>query len=257
MPTFIRLHLEGLQQSWGEYTSNTERPTQRYPTRSGIGGLLCASLGLLRGDARIPEVHSGIRVHSRILREGLTAQDYANHTNFTEEDPHQKARAKKSWRDRRLEIFEIESAKAEAGKQIWRDFLEDWAFEVLVEISPKFPLPLQELEGALREPKFPQFLGRKSCSPLYPVYSETLSLGSPMEGFRLPREGEFPGSSKERYSDGGTIHIDAPNLANLNIPESWAILPVGVRDVVRSPQGRIFHERRGWLLQPPQEKSCS
>ena len=263
--TYLRLHLEGVQQSWGEYTSNTERPTLRFPTRSGVVGLLSASLGLLRGDPRIPQLHSSIRVHSRVLREGLVTQDYGNHTNYFPEDGWDSAKkggrgGQASLRDRRLNVFEL-GKQENPGKQIWRDFLEDWAFEVLLEVLPGCPFSLEELQAALREPKFFQYLGRKSCFPLYPVYTGQVEAASPPQGFRMPSSAEVllenPEDLDARYSEGGSIHLDCPTLSEKDVPEGFGVLPVTVRDAVRGQHGRIFHERRGWVLTSTYEPEAS
>ena len=258
--TYLRLHLEGVQQSWGEYTSNTERSTLRFPTRSGVVGLLSASLGLLRGDPRIPQLHSSIRVHSRVLREGSVTQDYGNHTNYSPEDGWDSAKkggrgGQASIRDRRLNVFSLGEREV-AGKQIWRDFLEDWAFEVLLEVLPGCPFTLDELAGALREPRFFQYLGRKACFPLYPVYTGQVEAASPLEGFRLPFPEEvLLEDPSERYAAGGSAHLDCATLSEDAVPAGFGVLPVTVRDAVRGEHGRIFHERRGWVLAPNAEVS--
>lgn len=253
MTTYLRLHLEGVQQSWGEYTSNEKRPTLRFPTRSGVVGLLSASLGLLRGDPRIPQLHGSVRVHSRVLREGLVTQDYGNHTNYFVEDGWDSAKkggrgGQASLRDRRLNVFNL-GMREKAGKQIWRDFLEDWAFEVLLEVLPGCPFSQEELEAALREPKFFQYLGRKSCFPLYPVYTGQVEATSPLKGFRMPAlEEVLLENLDDRYSEGGSVHLDHTSLGESDVPEGSSVLPVTVRDAVRGQHGRIFHERRGWVL---------
>jgi CRISPR system Cascade subunit CasD len=253
--TYLRLHLEGVQQSWGEYTSNTERPTLRFPTRSGVGGLLSASLGLFRGDSRIPQLHSSIRVHSRVLREGSVTQDYGNHTNYSPEDGWEAARKggggrQASIRDRRLNVFALPDRKLKC-EQIRRDFLEDWAFEVLLEVLPGCPFSREELEGALREPRFFQYLGRKACFPLYPIFTGQVEAASPLEGFRLPTPDEvLLEDPSERYAAGGSVHLDCVTLSEEDVPEGFGVLPVNVRDAVHGVHGRIFHERRGWNLVP-------
>ena len=50
MRDHLILKLEGVLQSWGEHTFEGLRPSEQFPTRSGIIGLLAACIGIDRRD---------------------------------------------------------------------------------------------------------------------------------------------------------------------------------------------------------------
>ena len=50
MPSYLILRLDGPMQAWGTHTFEDYRPSNLFPTRSGLLGLLGACLGLDRSD---------------------------------------------------------------------------------------------------------------------------------------------------------------------------------------------------------------
>ncbi len=50
MRSYLILRLAGPMQAWGQPTFEGTRPTGRFPTRSGLLGLLGACLGIQRDD---------------------------------------------------------------------------------------------------------------------------------------------------------------------------------------------------------------
>ena len=50
MPSYLILRLDGPMQAWGTHTFEDFRPSNLFPTRSGLLGLLGACLGIDRRD---------------------------------------------------------------------------------------------------------------------------------------------------------------------------------------------------------------
>ena len=50
MSRYLILRLDGPMQAWGSHTFEDFRPSNLFPTRSGLLGLLGACLGIDRGD---------------------------------------------------------------------------------------------------------------------------------------------------------------------------------------------------------------
>lgn len=122
-------------QSWGTQSEYIVRDTGREPSKSGVIGLLCAAMGIPRSDnetlAQLGELRMGVRVD----REGKILHDY--HT-----------------------IFELEVVSH-------RYYLSDAMFLVGLEGDMEW---LQQLQAALKHPRWHLFLGRKSCVPSRPPY---------------------------------------------------------------------------------------
>ena len=72
-PAGILLHLSGPLQSWGTHSAFNEHDTARFPTRSGIIGLLASSLGRRRGDPVDDLAH--LSLTTRTDRPGVLLRD--------------------------------------------------------------------------------------------------------------------------------------------------------------------------------------
>lgn len=75
MPRFLILRLDGPMQAWGTHTLEDFRPSNVYPTRSGLLGLLAACLGIERSDhigqaALAASVEFSVRVDTAVERPG-------------------------------------------------------------------------------------------------------------------------------------------------------------------------------------------
>jgi CRISPR system Cascade subunit CasD len=145
----LLLRLGGPMQSWGVQSRFTVRDTGLEPSKSGVIGLLCAALGRARheGVADLAALKMGVRVD----QEGTMARDY--HT------------AGKGG---------ILKASGQVEKKNLvvsnRYYLADARYLVGLE-GDNLGL-LAKLHGALRDPHWPLYLGRKAFVPGEPVWLE-------------------------------------------------------------------------------------
>ncbi len=138
----LLLRCVGPMQSWGTRSRFGERDTEREPSKSGIVGLLAAALGRDRHEEMedLNVLRMGVRVdrEGRVLRDFHTAQDVCR------------------------------AGGGQAPTVISnRYYLMDAAF--LVGLEGDYEL-LKKLYAALKAPKWPLFLGRKSCPPALPIW---------------------------------------------------------------------------------------
>ncbi len=157
----LALYFDGPLQSWG-YQSRFERRTSLpYPTRSGVIGLLCAAIGIDRGDSEgLQRLDKSIGMVIFVFGVSSTITDY--HTVG-------------GGYDRRFQSQSIvRSADGKIGKtvQTYREYLQDSRFAVLVRADEGL---LEELCAALVDPKWGIWLGRKSCIPACPVAQGVMS----------------------------------------------------------------------------------
>lgn len=136
----LLLRLVGPLQAWGTDGRFSVRGTDRQPSKSGIVGLLAAAQGRRRTDPI--EDLAGLRIAVRTDQPGRIARDF--HTART--------------RDGRTSLPLSQ-----------RYYLEDAVFVVGVEGEADLVASLAE---AIQAPRFPVFLGRKSCSPSAPLLIE-------------------------------------------------------------------------------------
>ncbi len=144
----ILLRLEGPLQSWGEHSKWDDRDTARFPTKSGIIGLIACCAGYARGDERIEELHRSLQISVRGDNMGKLDVDF--HT--VKSDRMMKA-------DGSIKNHTIISH---------RQYLENASF--LAAISSDNNELLDRIADVLQNPVWTPYLGRKSCVPTVPVF---------------------------------------------------------------------------------------
>jgi CRISPR system Cascade subunit CasD len=149
--TGLLLRLAGPLQSWGERSVFDTRDTAAIPTRSGLIGLISASLGYPRG-ASLDRLRP-LRFTIRIDRPGVRIVDYQTVGGGL--PPHQK-----------IPTADGKGRPADKGTiQTWREYLSDAVFVVAVQGPATV---LDEVAHALRHPHWQPYLGRRNCPPTHP-----------------------------------------------------------------------------------------
>lgn len=155
MARYLILKLEGVLQSWGGHTFEDVRPSELFPTRSGLLGLLAACCGIPRTQrdklqVLAESVQFSVRIDKTPFRL-LKMIDY--HTV-------------KDARDSYIGL------KSHETIQSWREYLQDAKYTVAIantaEASPEFSL--DNLKQAIQKPHYTPYLGRRSCPITRPLY---------------------------------------------------------------------------------------
>jgi CRISPR system Cascade subunit CasD len=131
----LLLTLNGPMQSWGFRSRFDYRDTALEPTRSGVIGLICAAMGIARGEdiSRFDAIRMGVRVD----RDGKVERDY--HTA--------------------LDVIKADGSGTDTVVSV-RDYLADASFTVGLQSSNKGLL--KDIAAALVSPAWILFLGRKA-----------------------------------------------------------------------------------------------
>lgn len=130
----LLLRLAAPLQSWGSSSKFEIRTTEKMPTKSGVVGMLAAALGLGR-DADLSKLN--------VLRFGVRADQEGE------------------------DITDFHTAHSEKSSYVtYRHYLCDAVFLAGLEGEEEL---LKKLETALQNPRYPLFLGRRSCPPTLPV----------------------------------------------------------------------------------------
>lgn len=194
---FLALRLEGPLQSWGFDSQYNRRNTGLMPTKSAIAGMCCAALGWSRGSLEEQEFlvkFGDVRMTAIAIPRKL----------------------KKELPVRRLQDYHtVQNTKTADGRNkdchiTQRQYLTDASFGVLLEGAS--PL-LKQIAGALINPVWGIWLGRKTCIPSAPVLAglkdnrgDALSLligDKPLESFTRQEE-------VENFADGRDSLPDTP-----------------------------------------------
>ena len=138
----LLLRLCGPMQSWGVDSRFDQRDTDLEPSKSGVLGLLCAAMGIDRGDWAALEPMTHWKMGVRVLKAGTLQRDY------------QTAQLKPY-------------AESSLTTTSQRFYLADADFLVGLECPERSAL--ERAQAALQEPHWTLCLGRKAFVPSRPV----------------------------------------------------------------------------------------
>jgi len=150
--TGIVLRLAGPLQSWGEHSTFAERDTLRFPTRSGITGLLAAAQGISRGQPL--DRYDPLTLTVRVDRPGTLVRDF-----HTAGGGLPRARTVPT-------AAGGHRPEGTATVVTRRWYLSDAVFTVAVEGPASL---IEEIATALCAPRWQPYLGRRSCPPDQPL----------------------------------------------------------------------------------------
>ncbi len=146
MPTLL-IRLEAPMQSYGVFGKFGERDTGKEPSKSAVLGIICAALGIERNEniSWLTDFNFGLRVD----REGIVRNDY----HVAGKEGYHRAAG---------------NVERKTAIPTNRYYLADASF--LVGIESEDIAKLEEIQKALKNPKWQIFLGKKSFVPSLPVW---------------------------------------------------------------------------------------
>jgi len=159
----LLFRLAGPLASWGEIAVGEVRSSWPEPSKSAVLGLVAAALGVERADtARHGALHAGLEFAVRLDSRASPLRDY-----HTAQSP--SARKGVKWATRADELSDAKGLNTILSERwYWQEF------SATICLTPRDDgqQSLKELAEALRNPRFPLYLGRKSCPlgrPLNPA----------------------------------------------------------------------------------------
>jgi CRISPR system Cascade subunit CasD len=164
----LLLRLAGPLQSWGTTSRYTERDTGMEPSKSGVVGILAASLGRSRGE-NVGDLAT-LRMGVRVDQEGVPGYDFQTAGAGDDQPGIAMARDDAQAIARRFQELNSGTLKDSArGKSSIsrRHLLFDAMF--LVGLEGEDLRALHRLDAALHRPVYPIGLGRRSYIPSVPV----------------------------------------------------------------------------------------
>jgi CRISPR system Cascade subunit CasD len=176
MPRFLILRLDGPMQAWGTHTYEDFRPSNLYPTRSGLLGVLAACLGIerndLEGQSRLASsIEFSVRIDDQVERTGREA--LVTKSGVKLPDFHTVMDARKV--DGKPNKFPVVSR---------REYLFDAAFTVAVGERADAFFSLERIAEGLRHPCYTPSLGRRSCPPTRPLLDGEIEAKDAIEALR-------------------------------------------------------------------------
>ncbi len=163
MPTFLILKLRGPMQAWGTHTFEDFRPSNLFPTRSGLLGLLGACLGLDRKDDEMQaQLAQSVEFAVRVDEGGVKLPDF--HTV--------------------LAARKVDGKPNPNPVMSRREYLYGAAFTVVVGGTANAAISLDAIGKAVQCPLYTPVLGRRSCAladPLFTGWREAADLKAALD----------------------------------------------------------------------------
>ena len=153
MRQHLILKLEGPLQSWGRHSFEGLRPSEAFPGRSALLGLLGACLGIDRED---PE---GLQQLAASVGFAVRC-DQGAHRPLKMTDYH-------TVKDARVDY---QGLKSHETIQTWREYWQDAKYTVAIWNLPEAGISLQQLHSAVCRPVYTPVLGRRSCPLVRPLF---------------------------------------------------------------------------------------
>lgn len=159
----LLLRFDGPLMSFGGTAVDQINPTDRYPGRAMLAGLLGNALGWDHADReKISALQDALRIAARWDIEPDPIVDY--HTV----DLGQDHLVDTGWTTRGVPE-ERGGASSESTHQRWRHYWSNGVCTLALTLADAAPVTLDELEAAIRQPARPLFIGRKACLPAAPL----------------------------------------------------------------------------------------
>ncbi|MDR1926126.1 MAG: type I-E CRISPR-associated protein Cas5/CasD [Endomicrobium sp.] len=149
MQNTLVLYFDAPIQSWGCHTYEDDRPTELFPTRSAITGLLAACLGIDReNQEEIISLDKSYKVAVIVEKQGIRKEDYQTIRNAP--------------------LVSRETNKHAIISR--KSYIFDGKFIVLLQFSNNAEYNIEKIISAIKKPVFTPFLGRRSCPITCPLF---------------------------------------------------------------------------------------
>ena len=180
------LKFDGVMQAWGGHTYEDFRPSELFPTRSGIIGLLAACLGIERNDSdRLQSLANSVKLTVR----AEPRSEQANITRIIDYHTVKNARTVKE-----LQMGSV--SKNSSTIVSHRQYLCDSIFTVAIGEVEHAKFNLADIAVAVKKPIYTPFLGRRSCPLSRPLFESWIDAADGLEALR-----QYGGTEGVVYSE--------------------------------------------------------
>lgn len=200
----LLLYLSGPQQSWGSSSRFNSRDTERYPTYSGVIGLVACAMGIKRDDTEALSELIELKMSVRIDQPGDIRTDWqVAHKQNIEIDKSNRFNSACHH-----VVSEVNKDATYAGN---RTYLSDAKF--IVGLTGENEL-ITRIMQSIRNPKWAPYLGRRAFVPDAPLFFDVIDGDDVLSIFN-----EIPWKASDRYQkkhkvDSVILWIDGRFSAN-------------------------------------------
>ncbi|EIC29370.1 type I-E CRISPR-associated protein Cas5/CasD [Methylomicrobium album] len=200
MRDYLILKLQGPMQAWGRESFEGLRPSELFPGRSALLGLLGACLGIDRTDRqRLQDLAASVSFAVRVDRQGQKMTDY-----------HTVKDAREDYR----------GLKSHDTIQTWREYWQDACYTVAIWANVDAPLNLAAIEQAIKQPIYTPVLGRRSCPLARPLFETKIAAESALTA--LAQTGANQGTLYSEENSPGAIPLKKRDVPIIHQPRQFA-----------------------------------
>jgi len=200
MREHLILKLQGPMQAWGRESFEGLRPSELFPGRSALLGLLGACLGVDRNDQNRQQALAGsVSFAVRVDKQGQKMTDYHTVKNARED---------------------YRGLKSHDNLQTWREYWQDACYSVAVWNNADAVVLLAEIAQAVKQPIYTPVLGRRSCPLARPLFETLLSAESALSA--LAQVGRNQGSVYSEENSAGAIPLKKRDVPIIHQPRQFA-----------------------------------
>ncbi len=209
MNDYLLLKLQSPLQAWGRESFEGLRPSELFPGRSALLGLLGACLGIDRTE-QIEQTNlaASTLFAVRVDQQGQKMTDY-----------HTVKNARKDYK----------GLKSHETIQTWREYWQDARYTVAIWSSESTSISLQQIENAIKRPIYTPTLGRRSCPLARPLFDKRIQAESSYAALSAVDVGGKVIYSEEYSSD--AIPIRKRDNPIIHQPRQFASRMIYMRNV--------------------------
>lgn len=200
MREHLILKLQGPMQAWGRESFEGLRPSELFPGRSALLGLLGACLGVERADQKQQQALAGsILFAVRVDKQGQKMTDYHTVKNARED---------------------YRGLKSHDTIQTWREYWQDACYTVAVWNNAGVVVSLADIAQAVKQPIYTPVLGRRSCPLARPLFESLLLAESALAA--LAQIGNNQGVIYSEEDSAGAISLKKRDVPIIHQPRQFA-----------------------------------
>lgn len=177
MEKYLLFNLYGAMSSWGSIAVGETRPTDRYPSKSAVIGLMAAALGIRRcEEKKLLSLQQNLGFAVRLNSQAELIDDF-----HTAQVPIQRALKKQPHFSRKDELQAQDLRTVLSNRQYCCD-----AFYTIILWHRSNQAELEKIADKLQHPTFTLYLGRKSCPlslPIHPYFCTETNIESALEKY--------------------------------------------------------------------------
>lgn len=183
MQDYLILKLDGVLQAWGRESFEGLRPSELFPGRSALLGLIGACLGIDRLDQNSQQALAlSLGFAVRVDQQGQKMTDYHTIKNAR---------------------VDYHGLKKHDTIQTWREYWQDAKYTLAIWNTGNATILLPQVKAAIQKPIYTPVLGRRSCALSRPLFECEVIAANHLEAFALV----------EPF--GGTVYSDLPSTNSI------------------------------------------